>query len=289
MNIDWAALSEQCGFGLHGRGARPQSGGSISSAWCVDSDRGPIFLKLESLRQADRLDAEADGLAGLRGASSIRVPEVLGHGVAGNTAFLALEWITRGKDAQSARRLGEQLARQHHVSDPEFGWHRDNYIGATRQPNKQGGDWLHFFREQRLSYQYQLAANSGYRLGDVAMQRLLDGLGSFYTDYRPEVSLLHGDLWGGNWFADERGQPVIFDPAVYFGDREADLAMSELFGGFGPDFFAAYHAAWPLDPGYPVRRDLHQLYHILNHLNLFGGGYLRQAKSLLARLNNELA
>ncbi len=288
MQVDWDALSERCGAVLDARSARPQAGGSISSAWRVDSDLGPLFMKLESARHADRLAAEADGLEALRDAGSVRVPGVIAEGEVKGTSFLALEWIQRGRTGDSAGRLGEQLAGQHRTTGVSFGWHRDNYIGATPQQNQPSDDWVEFLRERRLGFQFRLAIRNGYRLGEAHMQVLLDGLAEFYRDYRPQPSLLHGDLWGGNWFADTHGQPVIFDPAAYFGDREADLAMSELFGGFGPDFYAAYDAAWALDPGYAVRRDLHKLYHVLNHLNLFGQGYLGQAAALLARLNAAL-
>ncbi len=289
MNIDWRALSESCGITLNGTSARPQSGGSISSAWRVDSNQGPVFMKLEAARHGDRLAAEADGLVALRQSHAVRVPAVLAQGQLNDCAFLLLEWVEQGRGSAAAERLGEQLAALHRCTGDAFGWHRDNYIGATPQPNKGGQDWPLFLREQRLRFQYQLALSNGHRLSEARMLRLLENLEDFYADYRPAASLLHGDLWGGNWFADEQGQPVIFDPAVYYGDREADLAMSELFGGFGPDFYAAYAAAWPLDPGYSVRRDLHKLYHVLNHLNLFGGGYLGQAGSLIERLNSELA
>ncbi len=274
---------------LDGASARPQSGGSISNAWRVDSDRGPVFIKVESAKQADRLAAEADGLEALGRARAVRVPRVLGQGVAGQAAFLALEWLEQGRGRDAAAQLGEQLAALHRTAGPTFGWHRDNYIGATPQPNTAGHDWPVFLRDHRLLFQYRLAVSNGHRLNEALMRKLLEGLGAFYEDYQPAVSLLHGDLWGGNWFSDEQGQPVIFDPAVYFGDREADIAMSELFGGFGPDFYAAYDSAWPLDPGYRVRSKLHKLYHILNHLNLFGRGYLGQANALVEQLNSELA
>ncbi len=151
------------------------------------------------------------------------------------------------------------------------------------------GDWVAYFRDRRLRYQVELAARKGYsgplqRQGEVLLERL----GGLFTTYQPAPALLHGDLWGGNWGVDEEGGPVIFDPAVYYGDREADLAMTRLFGGFGASFYAAYEAAWTLDAGSRTRADLYNLYHVLNHLNLFGGGYSRQALSLVERLLAEL-
>jgi fructosamine-3-kinase len=170
-----------------------------------------------------------------------------------------------------------------------FGWDRDNTIGSTPQLNEPSVDWVTFWRERRLGYQLELAARNGYR-GRLKQrgERLLDGLGAL-LDHNPVPSLLHGDLWGGNLGYDEAGEPVIFDPACYFGDREADLAMTELFGGFGRRFWAAYQEAWPLSEGYPVRKHLYNLYHVINHLNLFGGGYLSQAESMIDRLLAEIA
>lgn len=283
---DWSAIGAAAGLQLGP--ARAQAGGSISSAFRVDSQRGPVFVKVETAAASDRLAAEADGLAALAASGTVRTPEVLAQGIADNRAFLIMEYIERGDAHGAAARLGTQLAAMHGHGGGQFGWHRDNYIGSTPQPNSQRGDWVAFLREQRLGFQLDLAARNAYRPGKENAARLLEGLDTFYVDYQPEPALLHGDLWGGNWFADAGGAPVIFDPAAYRGDREADLAMTELFGGFGKDFYAAYRAAWPLDAGYAVRRDLHKLYHVLNHLNIFGGGYLGQAESLIARLVGEL-
>jgi protein-ribulosamine 3-kinase len=189
--------------------------------------------------------------------------------------------------AESA--LGERLALQHRRAATAFGWRRDNTIGRTPQLNGWSESWVTFLRERRLRYQLDLAARNGYsgRLQPQA-DALLERLHAFFTDYQPIPSLLHGDLWGGNWAVAEDGGPVIFDPAVYYGDREADLAMTRLFGGFGPDFYAAYQAAWPLDAGARTRCDLYNLYHVLNHANLFGTGYIRQAQTLIGSLLAQL-
>ena len=184
-----------------------------------------------------------------------------------------------------AAQLGWQLAQQHRVGAPQFGWSRDNWIGATPQPNAWMDDWVSFWRDQRLGFQLRLAANNGY---GGALQRdgdtLRAHLDAFFEGYMPVPSLLHGDLWGGNHGFLSGGEPVIFDPAAYFGDRECDLAMTELFGGFAPAFHAAYREAWALDAGYAVRKTLYNLYHILNHANLFGGGYAAQAARMTAQL-----
>jgi protein-ribulosamine 3-kinase len=198
-----------------------------------------------------------------------------------------LEWIPFDHSSAVAQaRLGEQLALQHRRTAPAFGWARDNTIGSTPQVNTRTTDWVEFFREHRLRYQLDLAARGGHGGNRLCAggERLLNELGAFFSDYRPVPSLVHGDLWDGNWAADAADQPVIFDPAVYYADREVDLAMTRLFGGFGADFYAAYAATWPLDPGARVRVDLYNLYHVLNHLNLFGGGYLGQALTSIDRL-----
>ena len=229
--------------------------------------------------------AEAIGLAELAAPCAIRVPEVLACGVEDETAFVALEWIPFDQPAPDTERiLGEQLAELHETSSDRFGWHRDNTIGLTPQHNDWSSDWVAFFREQRLGFQLRLAAENGFtgELQDQGAQ-LMKRLPVFFDDYTPVASLLHGDLWGGNWGSCD-GEPVIFDPAVYYGDRETDLAMSRLFGGFGRSFYDAYEAAAPLAPGHRERRDLYQLYHVLNHLNLFGSGYLGRAQDLIRNL-----
>lgn len=232
------------------------------------------------------LEGEAAGLEALQQAAAVRVPQVLAVGAAGDQAYLALEWIDlRPGGARAVAELGERLARQHHARAQAFGWARENFIGATPQPNTWTADWVDFLRRHRLQYQLHLAGRNGHdgrvqRLGE----KLLERLPAFFTGYQPVPALLHGDLWGGNWGEDGAGRPVIFDPAVYFGDREADIAMTRLFGGFGPQFYAAYQAAWPLDAGARVRATLYNLYHLLNHLNLFGDGYLGQVEAAMGEL-----
>ena len=186
--------------------------------------------------------------------------------------------------------MGEQLAAMHQVTAARFGWERDNTIGSTPQIKEWSSDCLTFWREHRLGFQLELAESRGFgaRLAGRGA-RLRDALPDLLGGHRPVPSLLHGDLWSGNIGYDARGRPVIYDPASYYGDREADLAMTELFGGLGREFYAAYQDAWPLDKGYPLRRTLYNLYHILNHLNLFGAGYLPQAESMLDRLLSEIS
>ena len=281
-----AALSAATGRHVAAGPEMAVGGGSINACHRWPSREGPLFVKLAPRDQASMFEAEAAGLEELARAKALRVPRVLGLGEAGEQSFLALEWIEFGvTTARSEQRLGELLAVQHRVGAECFGWHRDNTIGRTPQVNTPDRDWVRFYVERRLRFQLELASRQGHA-GHLTERggRLCERVALFFVDHRPVPSLLHGDLWGGNWATDAEGQPVVFDPAVHFGDREADLAMTHLFGGFGAPFYEAYAAAWPLDPGEPERRTLYNLYHVLNHLNLFGGGYLRQAQSMIDRL-----
>ena len=261
-------------------------GGCINDSFRWESSNGPLFVKIASAAQLQMLEAEAEGLSELDAANAVRVPTVLGIGAAENGSFLALEWIELGPAAaEDQARLGTQLAHQHRVLASQFGWGRNNTIGSTEQVNTWSDYWAPFFREHRLRFQLDLAQRNGHggRLQESG-NRLLERMDELLGDHRPAPSLLHGDLWGGNVAADPSGAPVIFDPAVYFGDREADLAMTRLFGGFSREFYAAYEEAWPLPPAASGRVDLYNLYHVLNHLNLFGAGYLGQAQGIIDRL-----
>ena len=265
-----AALRESRGFGATQR---------------TEIDGTPVFLKTGPSSSFDMLSAEAEGLTELGSPGAIRVPRVYACGDEDGTAFLATEWLDLGRASRAAEALlGERLAALHRTTADRYGWHRDNTCGPTPQLNPWSDDWVAFFREQRLAFQLDLAASNGY--GGALQERgarLLERMDRYFEDYTPKASLLHGDLWGGNWGCCD-GEPVIFDPAVYYGDRESDLAMTRLFGGFGQAFYSAFEDAWPLAPGHRERCDLYQLYHVLNHLNLFGSGYLGQAQRLIDNL-----
>lgn len=287
---DWpqiaADIGAAAGLEVRSDSLRPVSGGCINSAWQMECDGGQLFVKTNASSALEMFEAEREGLDELLAADALRVPRPLATGVTGSHAWLAMEWIEPGRSRHSTGKdLGIGLARQHRCLAEQFGWTRDNTIGSTPQINGWCSDWLDFYSNRRIRYQLDLAASNGYpgRLVEAG-ERLLECVGDLFSDYRPAPSLLHGDLWGGNWAADSEGSPFLFDPAVYYGDREADLAMTELFGGFGADFYAAYREAWPLDAGYRTRRDFYNLYHVLNHLNLFGSGYLGQSEALLGRL-----
>jgi fructosamine-3-kinase len=292
--MNWQTISERIesatGQTFKVVSAHTLSGGDINSAFRLQGDNRSYFVKLNRAGLVTMFEAEFAGLQDMARTQSIRVPVPVVCGKTAEHSFLVLEYLEFGcSNKASDRLLGRQLALMHQQQQPYFGWHRDNTIGSTLQLNSQSDDWLTFWREQRLGFQLKLAANKGY--GGILQangERLCSAMAALFDDYLPQPSLLHGDLWAGNAGVDNHGCPVIFDPACYYGDREADLAMTELFGGFSQDFYAAYQAVWPLDHGYSLRKTFYNLYHILNHLNLFGGGYLRQAESMMAMLLSEI-
>lgn len=286
-----AALSDHLGHAFHIDSFRPATGGSINRAYRMSGDGHDFFVKFNRAGMLEMFAAEAEGLNALNASGAIRVPEALAWGETDAHAWLVTEYIAFGRSrADTAEQFGRQLAAMHRTTAERFGWHRDNTIGSTPQPNGWMNDWIAFYRERRLGFQLDLAARRGFG-GSLQQKgaRLLEVLPAFFATYQPLPSLLHGDLWGGNQGTDTEGDPVIFDPAVYYGDREADLAMTSLFGGFSPDFYAAYHAAWPLDSGYGVRKTLYNLYHILNHANLFGSSYAGQAEMMMDQLLAEVS
>lgn len=263
-------------------------GGCINSAFRMRGGGRTFFVKTNSADRLDMFEAEAEGLAAMAATATVRVPQPICCGIDGQHAYLVLENLALGGSA-ALDRFGERLAAMHRHTANRFGWHRDNTIGSTHQPNAWDDDWFRFWREKRLGFQLELAASNGFPRAAVQQgEQLLASFEGLFSGYRPEASLLHGDLWGGNYATTSDGAPVIFDPATYYGDREADIAMTELFGGFSGRFYAAYDAAWPRDAGYAVRRDFYNLYHVLNHFNLFGGGYGAQADRLIRRLLSEL-
>lgn len=262
------------------------SGGDINTAEMLEGGGRRYFVKCNNAARLAMFEAESEGLLEIADSMSVRVPQPVCSGMHAGQAYLVLEYLDIGPAAgKTDELLGRQLAAMHRTTTTEFGWRRDNTIGSTTQINTAEQDWLTFYREHRLRFQFELAEKNGYGAGLLHRgEQLLEKLPVLFASYQPLPSLLHGDLWGGNHAALRDGTPVIFDPAVYYGDREADIAMTELFGGYGRGFYAAYNEAWPLDPGYRVRRDLYNLYHVLNHTNLFGGGYRGQARQLVDRL-----
>ena len=265
-------------------------GGCINETYRIEGSGQQFFVKLNDVDSLAMFEAEAAGLHEIHRSRTLRVPVPVCWGRNKSKAWLVLEYLEMGNVSSSgAAALGARLAAMHRVSSEKFGWMRDNTIGATPQINSYSSNWIQFWREQRLGYQLQLAQVNGYTEKlETQGEQLLARLDSFFPGAEPVASLLHGDLWSGNYSFDRAGQPVLFDPAVYYGDRETDIAMTELFGGFPATFYAAYREAYPLDPGYSTRKTLYNLYHVLNHLHLFGGGYLRQAEQMTGRLLAEI-
>ena len=245
------------------------------------------LLKWRQGARPGMFTAEARGLYLLQTAAALRIPSVLAQSEAMDDcpAFIVLEWLGRGPSKpQIAAALGEGLAALHRTTATHYGLDHDNFIGANPQPNQLSENWLNFFREWRLGFQMELAGRNGYL--PTKRRQLLEKLLARLGDWLPAIppaSLLHGDLWGGNWLVTDTAEPALIDPAVYHGHREAELAFTELFGGFPPAFYAAYNQVWPLDTEYGERKGLYNLYHLLNHLNLFGEGYGGSVDAVLRR------
>jgi len=192
-------------------------------------------------------------------------------------------------NTQTDQLLGHQLAELHKKQQARFGWQQNNTIGSTAQINETSDDWISFWCENRLGFQLSLAKKNGYAGKLIRSgEKLSESLDYFFSSHSPHASLLHGDLWSGNASVTDQGEPIIFDPACYYGDRETDIAMTELFGGFGSSFYSAYNESYPLHSDYRIRKTLYNLYHILNHLNLFGEGYLHQAQNMIDSLLSEI-
>lgn len=282
-----AALAEVLGRRPRIGALRPVGGGSINEAYLADAEGLACFVKVNRATRRAFFEAEADGLRAIAATCTLRVPRVIAIGTGAGKAFLILEALPLGGPPDHPA-LARALAGLHSMQRDGFGWPRDNFIGASPQANAMDDDWPRFYATRRLAPQFARLRAAGEPAVAEAGERLSARLGEFFAAYRPRPSLLHGDLWSGNAGFLGDGTPVVFDPAVYHGDREADIAMTELFGGFPARFRAAYEAVFPLDAGYAVRRDLYNLYHVVNHANLFGGGYARQARQMIGRLAAEL-
>ncbi|WP_299485739.1 fructosamine kinase family protein [Acaryochloris sp. IP29b_bin.137] len=261
---------------------RSVGGGSINQAFQVNDEHQSYFVKLNQASKVAMFEAEAAGLKEMQDSRTIRVPRPLGWGTAEGHSYIILEWIPLGHgDSQAWFAMGQQLATMHRQTHEQgFGWHQRNTIGDTPQRNPWTADWGEFFAEHRIGYQLQLAQRgSHFRHWEALVDKIPTLLA-----HHPAPSLVHGDLWSGNAAFSQGGEPIILDPATYYGDREVDMAMTELFGGFPPAFYKGYQAAWPLSEGYQQRKILYNLYHILNHFNLFGGGYASQAQQMIEQV-----
>jgi fructosamine-3-kinase len=264
--------------------AVPVHGGDINQAFRLECGVHKYFVKVNRADLLSMFVAEKAGLDAIRRSQTIRVPEVFLTGYEDNYAYIVMEYIELGGRAD-AERFATAVAAMHCCFHDEFGFECDNTIGSTPQHNIFNTDWIDFWRQHRLGFQLELAQQNRFDAGLIdAGNRLSEDLGKFFKPYHPRPSLLHGDLWSGNQGADLDGNPVIYDPACYYGDHEADLAMMELFGHPGEHFFSRYSEHFPIDSDYAERRELYNLYHVLNHANLFGGGYAAQAQRTIERL-----
>lgn len=290
----WPEIAQQIEI-VTGQSFQPETidavgGGCINQTYRIAGGGQRFFVKINSADGEDMFAAEAEGLEEIGRSHTLRVPRPVCWGQHENHAWLVLEYLDLGaRSASSPDVLGCGLAAMHQCKSNQFGWSRNNTIGSTPQINTRSDNWASFWCTHRLGFQLHLAQENGYcgRLQQLG-ERLLECVEQFFTGYEPSPSLLHGDLWCGNYAYTCSGEPVLFDPAVYYGDREADLAMTELFGGFPEQFYSAYRHEYQLDSGYNTRKVLYNLYHVLNHLNLFGGGYRQQAEQMMNYLLAEI-
>lgn len=266
---------------------RAVGGGDAARAWRLHTPGHSVFLKTCPIGQQKMLADEVDGLTALAKTGVLRLPGVLGQGQTGNMAWLALEYLQlEPRDSAVDERLGRQLAALHGHSGEQHGWHIDNHIGPSPQINTPEDSWAVFYARHRLGFQFDLLNR---KMPDSRAPELKDAVIAAWRrcaeNHRPQPSLLHGDLWSGNAAALEDRQPLVYDPAVHYGDRECDLAMTWLFGGFSAAFYRAYEQAWPLPPGAEERQGFYRLYHLLNHASLFGSAYMDAALGLAERLS----
>ncbi len=262
---------------------RPVGGGSVNSAYVLSEGDLAYFVKFNEATRVAMFEAEVKGLKEMAQTKTIRVPYPVCWGTVEGSAYVVLEWLAFGYGTHASwETMGRNLADMHRATRDRFGWDQNNTIGFIPQQNTWTDDWATFFRDHRIGYQLKLARKRGGHF--PKQEALLQAIPELLSGHHPEPSLVHGDLWSGNAAVTEGGEPVIFDPATYYGDREVDLAMSTLFGSFPKEFYQAYETAYPIPPGYERRKILYNLYHILNHFNQFGGGYLSQANGMIDRL-----
>ncbi len=258
-------------------------GGSIANSFVIQTESGKKhFVKIYGNNRVI-LQNEANGLNELTKSKAIRIPKV----IAVTDDFLLLEFIETGRRERGFSEIfGKQFAKMHRTTSDKFGFYENNFIGSTPQINlPEGNSWIDFFWENRLLYQFKLAEQNGHVNSEFRnlINELEKQLPSIFNGTEEKPTLLHGDLWSGNFMVDENSNPVLIDPAVYYGHREADLAMTKMFGGFDSKFYSAYNEEYPLPDDWEYRINLYMLYHVLNHLNLFGSGYYSQAISIIKK------
>jgi fructosamine-3-kinase len=280
-----AALGRALGRSVHVHDRTPLGGGSISRTDRLDTDAGAFVLKTTREAPPGLFRSEAAGLAALRAATSLTVPRVVVYEEE-PPSFLILDHVPAGRRRPDFdERLGRGLAELHRASASRFGFDGDNFCGRTPQPNGWTSHWVDFYARRRLGHQMELAASAGLLSGEDArrVERLIVRLDAWIAEPAEGPALVHGDLWSGNVLVDAAGHPALIDPAVSYGHREAEFGIMTLFGGFPPRVFDAYAETYALEPGWRERNGLYQLYHLMNHLNLFGEGYHRQVMAAVER------
>lgn len=263
----------------------PVSGGCISDAYKITlDDKRNLFLKINRTHPADMFRKEANGLKELAKPAVINIPKVISV----DDSYILLEFIEEGtKQKDFFEDFGRSYAELHRVTLGSFGFYEDNYIGSTKQENiankNERNNWAFFYFNKRILFQFKLAEKNGYATEELrkGISFLENNIEKILSESEEPPSLLHGDLWSGNYMVNKNGKVSLIDPAVYYGHREADLAMTKIFGGFSESFYVTYNEFYPLKDGYHYRENIYKLYHILNHLNLFGSGYYGQAISLI--------
>jgi len=283
-------LESKIGFSVDAQHITTVGGGCINSAYFVGQVPHQVFFKTNHISKLDMFKAEASGLTELATTKAILTPAVFSTGNHNDTAYIALQALSLSGvgHRHQYRKFGHQLAMLHRSQASQFGAEINNTIGTTPQVNTWHKDWLTFWRNNRLEFQLALALknNAPSTMIDDGYN-LSERMGALF-DQPPAPACLHGDLWQGNWGFTQTGEVAIFDPAHYYGDRETDIAMTTLFGRAHPDFYAAYHDTYPLRPNYTTRETFYNLYHILNHYNLFGGGYANQAHQMILHTLSEI-
>jgi fructosamine-3-kinase len=264
---------------------RQVTSGDSHRAFTVSDGKQHFFIKINEKLHLANFNGEVEGLEHLTSTELFKIPKVICTGTVSDHSFLVLEYIQiESGTKDNWFQFGQNLAQLHkNHTQKMYGWQEDNFIGLTVQPNCWQNNWSVFFSEQRIGFILQLLLEKGHDLADI--DRVVNTVKSLLKGHHPKASMLHGDLWQGNT-GFHKGQPVLYDPAFYFGDRETDLAMSELFGRFPDPFYQGYSDKWPIDADYLFRKPVYQLYHVLNHALLFGGHYLNSARSTLKNLDS---
>ncbi|CZF79002.1 Fructosamine kinase [Grimontia celer] len=283
----WHSLSVQLSLALGQQfeveEKTPIDGGDINECYAIASGNMRFFVKVNSRDNLPVFEAEAESLRHLANSSEVSIPQVIYLGIIKEKSVLVLDYIPMKQlDAENAYLLGKDLARLHQWGEQlEYGFDIDNFIGTTEQRNSWHRKWANFFADHRIGLQLQLAEEKGMSFGDV--ESIVEAVKERLNGHQPKASLVHGDLWKGNASSTMNG-PIVYDPACYWGDREVDIAMTHLFGGFPEEFYKGYEEVWPLDGGFEERKDLYNLYHMLNHCLLFGGPYLAETEALINKL-----